>query len=84
MVDQDVYALGDIVAKKGPPTAQNAKQQGIFLAQYFNSGFIKTLPYVYKEKGRVLDIADGLIVEYKGYVITLPPLFRSAFYYFAD
>jgi len=84
MVDQDVYALGDIVAKKGPPTAQNAKQQGIFLAQYFNSGFIKKQPYIYKEKGRVLDTSDGLIVEYMGHVLTLPSFLRSVFYFVAD
>jgi NADH dehydrogenase FAD-containing subunit len=84
MVDPDVYALGDIVANKGPPTAQNAKQQGIFLANHFNGGFKKSHPYKYVEKGRVLDTGDGLIVEYMGHVIILNPLFRLVFYYIAD
>jgi len=34
-----IYCLGDMVGNAGPPTAQNAKNQGIWLAGYFNSGF---------------------------------------------
>ena len=34
-----IYCLGDMVGNAGPPSAQNAKNQGIWLAQYFNYGF---------------------------------------------
>lgn len=37
----DIYCIGDMVANSGPPTAQNARLQAKWLAQYFNSGFDK-------------------------------------------
>lgn len=79
-----IYALGDIVAARGPPTAQNAKQQGTYLAKYFNDDFKNQTEYKYDEKGRVLDITDSIIVEYRNYVMTLPPIFRAVLYYFTD
>lgn len=39
--NNDIYCIGDMVANSGPPTAQNARLQGEWLAQYFNSGFDK-------------------------------------------
>lgn len=35
----DIYCIGDMVANAGPPTAQNARLHGEWLAQYFNSRF---------------------------------------------
>jgi NADPH-dependent 2,4-dienoyl-CoA reductase/sulfur reductase-like enzyme len=84
MFSPHIYALGDIVANRGPPTAQNAKQQGLYLANHFNNRFISPLPYKYIEKGRALDTTDGLIIEYQGSMINLPPLLRSVFYCFVD
>jgi NADH dehydrogenase FAD-containing subunit len=67
-----VYAVGDSIIGKGPPTAQNARQQGEYLATLFNSDFRKPDPYTYLEQGRVLDIATGYIVEWKGHVVHVP------------
>jgi len=84
MFQPKIYALGDIVASRGPPTAQNAKQQGLYLANHFNNNFKSLNDYKYNEKGRVLDVTDSLIVEHRGYVMNLPPLFRTVLYYFTD
>jgi NADH dehydrogenase FAD-containing subunit len=84
MFQPRIYALGDIVAAHGPPTAQNAKQQGTYLANHFNNNFKSHSDYKYNEKGRILDTTDGLLVEYKGHTMTFPPLFRKLLYYFAD
>jgi NADH dehydrogenase FAD-containing subunit len=81
--DSNIYALGDIVAARGPPTAQNAKQMGHYLASHFNNNFAET-PYKYSEKGRVIDIESTILVEYMGHVIHLPPLFRAVLYHFTD
>ena len=67
----NVYAIGDSITGKGPPTAQNAKQQGHYLATLFNKDFIHTW-YKYHEQGRVLDIATGYIVEIQGHVFHVP------------
>ena len=60
----NIYGLGDIVA--GPPTAQNAKQQGYYLANYFNNDF-KGEPYEYKEKGKIIHSKDWIIIDTNGY-----------------
>jgi NADH dehydrogenase FAD-containing subunit len=83
-VQPNVYALGDVVTGHGPPTAQNAKQQGKFLAKHFNDDFQLISRYKYKEAGRVLDLGDGLLVEYNRHVMRLPSFFRFIFYYLAD
>ena len=67
---KDIYALGDSV-KGYPPTAQNARQQGIWLANHFNSGF-KTDPYQYHERGRILDLTYTIFVEIQGIVWQIP------------
>ena len=84
MADKNIYAIGDVVAGYGPPTAQNAKQQGAFLAHHFNNNFEGKSPYKYNEKGRVIDTGSGLIVEYNGKLLNLPGIFRSVFYCIAD
>jgi len=61
----NIYALGDIVAI-GPPTAQNAKQQGYYLANYFNNDF-QGEPYEFKEKGKIIHSKDWIIIETNGY-----------------
>jgi len=80
---KDIYALGDCV-KGYPPTAQNAKQQGIWLAQHFNDGFINNNnnTYQYRERGRLLDLTYAIFIEYQGIVWHVPyfltPLVRYA------
>lgn len=66
-----IYCIGDMVANQGPPTAQNAKNQGIWLAQYFNSGFdsnyLKTNPYQIKSKGKMVHLYDKVYFDSKYY-----------------
>jgi NADH dehydrogenase FAD-containing subunit len=83
MIKPNIYAIGDCVRGHGPPTAQNAKQQGRFLAEYFNSDF-KKRDYEYEERGRVLDVEDRILLERAGAVVQLPSLAREIFYAFID
>ena len=83
-VKPNIYAIGDIVYGRGPPTAQNAKQQGHYLGLLFNSDFKPSDKYIYKEKGRILDITSGLLIEFNGFVFTLPYVFRSLLYIFLE
>jgi NADH dehydrogenase FAD-containing subunit len=66
-----MYCLGDMVGNKGPPTAQNAKNQGIWLAKYFNSGFdenyIKSNPYEIKSKGKMIHLKNKVYMEFESY-----------------
>jgi NADH dehydrogenase FAD-containing subunit len=79
-----IYAMGDAVTGRGPPTAQNAKQQGKFLADHFNRDFQTADSYKYQERGRVLDMSDHLLVEYRGLMFSLPPQFRRLLYWAVD
>lgn len=73
--NNEIYCLGDMVGNQGPPTAQNAKNQAIWLAGYFNSCFdtkyIKSNPYQIKSKGKLIHLANGTYLEseyYSGFV----------------
>ena len=67
-----VYVIGDACRNQGPPTAQNASQQGSFLAAYFNSQFTRKEPYKFNELGRCLDLGDGYLMEIYGFMFFLP------------
>lgn len=67
-----VFGLGDCIAKP-PPTAQNAKRQGEYLAALFNADF-KGTGYTFKELGRVLDMDDGFLIEVWGHSTFLPTI----------
>jgi len=74
---ENIYAIGDIVAGPGmgPPTAQNAKAQGIFLAKHFNEDFREEGGgggYKYIEKGRIIHGAGAIYVEYGGRTWSIP------------
>ena len=74
---KNIYAVGDINGS-GPPTAQNASAQGIFLAEHFNRGLEESGDgYKYVEKGRIIHGADAIYVEYAGTtrIISLPKVF---------
>lgn len=60
----NIYAIGDVtmISGRGPPTAQNAKQQGHYLAKYFNDDF-KGKKYKYAEKGKLIHTKDWIIAE---------------------
>jgi NADH dehydrogenase len=70
-----IYCIGDMVANMGPPSAQNAKNQGIWLAGYFNSGFdseyLKSKSYKIESKGKLVHLNNKLYLEseyYTGYI----------------
>lgn len=67
-----VFVLGDACKNKGPATAQNAKQQGYYLADLFNNGFQDKTPYVFNELGRCLNLGDGHLIEVYGVLCFVP------------
>jgi hypothetical protein len=77
----NIYAIGDLVAGPdyGPPTAQNAKAQGLYLADHFNEGLREEKEsYKYIEKGKILHVVDKIYVEYGGTTHVLPSWLRFA------
>lgn len=82
----NVYCLGDMVANMGPPTAQNAKNQAIWLAKYFNSGFnnhyLETEPYKIKSKGRIIHLGNETYLESKYYTGFIPNIVGKIIEYF--
>lgn len=77
----NVFGLGDCI-RRPPPTAQNAVQQGHFLAELFNSDFTQGAKgakgakgiqgYSFRELGRALDMTEGVLVEIWGIVLYFP------------
>jgi len=82
MFKDNVYVVGDLVASKeiGPPTAQNAKQQGEYLANHFNNDF-KSKPYKFIEKGRLIHTKDSIIVDSQLGVFSMPKIMEPIFDY---
>jgi NADH dehydrogenase len=70
---KNVYAIGDAIKGHGPSTAQNAVQQGTYLAEQFNQKRTEG-SYTYREKGRVLDLSHCMFVEVFGTVWYVPYL----------
>jgi NADH dehydrogenase FAD-containing subunit len=85
LFNKSIYAIGDIVASKelGPPTAQNAVQQGKHLAKHFNNNFISE-PYEYKEKGKIIHTTDSIIIESSFGVFQFPEQFQPIIDFFLN
>lgn len=73
--DLDIYCIGDMVANKGPSSAQNARVQGEWLANYFNSGFdkefLRTNKYEIKSRGKLVHLINDIYLEseyYSGFI----------------
>jgi NADH dehydrogenase len=76
----NIYALGDIVGGRGPPTAQNAQAQGLYLASHFNHGLdIYNDGYTYKEKGKLIHGANSIYLDFEGKGYRIPKLFGYLF-----
>ncbi len=75
-VSDSVFAIGDCIQDHGPPTAQNATQQGMYLAANFNKDFTELMPYKFKEKGRIIDTPSCIYVEISGTLYKFPSFFR--------
>jgi NADH dehydrogenase FAD-containing subunit len=72
ITDPSIYAIGDIIAY-GPPTAQKAKQQGIYLADKFNNGHECNNPFVFKEYIKLIHTRDYTLVDVNnGIVFRIP------------
>ena len=59
---KNIYCIGDMVANCGPPTAQNAKVHGKYLAEYFNNGFKSNTKY-YVSRGTIIHLGDQTYIE---------------------
>jgi len=81
----EIYAIGDNIASKdlGPPTGQNAKQQGKYLAKYFNNDF-KGNPYKYKEIGKLIHTKNDILLESNGHLILIPYFVQPLLDYFIE
>jgi len=73
-----LFAIGDCA---GRPTAQSARQQGVYLATAFNTGFVEKKPFVYSELGRIIDLEDQFVVEVLGTVFTVPGFVRPLIHF---
>lgn len=76
----NVYAIGDL---GGPPNAQNAVQQGKYLAARFNAGIQDQKtgePYKYSELAKLVHCGNTIVVDSKWGAFTVPgwwdPLLR--------
>lgn len=70
-----IFCIGDMVGNKGPPSAQNAKNHGVWLAKYFNNNFdsnwMKKNPYKIESKGKIIHLEDARYLEsgfYTGFI----------------
>lgn len=69
--NEHTYVIGDSIRGYGPPTAQNAKQQGIYVANHFNNNF-KSKPYKYNEWCKILHTHDAMLIDYNNKCYSLP------------
>jgi NADH dehydrogenase FAD-containing subunit len=82
---KNVFLVGDAARGRGPPTAQNAKRQGEYLAHYFNASFPeKHEPYRFEELARVVDIGDKIVVGRGDTAFSLPGFTRMFLNAFLD
>jgi NADH dehydrogenase FAD-containing subunit len=67
----NIFAIGDC-NNLLPKSAQNAKQQGVYLANYFNSGFQPSTPgYKFSSQGTMIRLADRIYMDsplYSGFL----------------
>lgn len=68
----NVFAIGDCNHLL-PKSAQNAKQQGTFLANYFNSGFQETCgSFKFQSQGSMIRLSDRIYMDSPLYTGFLP------------
>ena len=80
-----IFLIGDAARGRGPPTAQNAKRQGEYLAHFFNAGLPAAHPaYKFEELARVVDIGDKLVVGRDNFAFEVPGFSRQLLYAMLD
>lgn len=84
-VSENVFVIGDN-SKVNPPTAQKAKQEGRWLAKYFNNDFNEKFQnFEFKEKGKIIHTDNGLYIEItNNSTIWLPECFNWLIYKLID
>jgi NADH dehydrogenase FAD-containing subunit len=68
----NVHCIGDMVANKGPPTAQNTKNQAKWLSKYLNNNKKNNEMFNVEEKGKILHLGNRMYLEsvfYHGFII---------------
>lgn len=69
--ENNIFCIGDIVSNKGPPTAQNAKNQALWLSKYLNNNKKNIEEFKIEEKGKILHLDNEMYLEsnnYNGFV----------------
>lgn len=77
-INNNIFCIGDMVGNQGPPTAQNAKLQGLWLAEYFNNNFdsnyIKNNKFESKTQLKLIHLNDKTYLEseyYNGFILKI-------------
>lgn len=68
----NIFCIGDMVSNKGPPTAQNAKNQAVWLSKYLNNNKKEIDEYKIREKGKVLHLCEDMYLEneiFNGFIL---------------
>lgn len=78
----NVYCIGDMVANKGPSSAQNARLHGEWLANYFNNNFESTNKFESNINTKLIHLHDKIYVESKYYKGYLPKFIDNIIEYF--
>ncbi len=63
----NIYCIGDMVANAGPPTAQNAKNQAKWLANYFNNDKKSSTEFRVNEFAKIIHLEEQVYIESKYY-----------------
>lgn len=81
----NVFIIGDN-SRNGPPTAQKAKQEGEWLAKYFNNSLDdKYKNFEFKGKGKIIHTDDGMFIEFSSNcTLWLPECFNWIIYKIID
>ena len=79
MVKPRIFAIGDCITGHGPKTEKNARLQGSYLANMFNSNFKVKAEYSYTPN--TVDTSDSLIIEYSEKLYVLNPLLKTIYLY---
>ena len=77
--ERQIYAIGDMSGKM-PPTAQNAVQQGKYLAEYFNNN-LEGKDYKFNEKGKIIHTKNSIILDTSYGVFNIPKFFETPIEY---
>ena len=76
-IHNNIFCIGDIVANKGPPTAQNSKKQAEWLSNYFNNDFNIKDKFESNITTKIIHLDDKIYIENKYKSILLSKIFSQ-------